>query len=61
MNVNYYVIVEKDEYDDYKKIIDEKKLLILPQKYKKIMILSGKMMTLEQDRVRLVISLGNIL
>lgn len=35
MNVNYYVIVEKDEYDDYKKIIDEDKLLILPQKYKK--------------------------
>jgi hypothetical protein len=34
MSINYFVIVEKNEYEDYKKIIDEKKLLILPQKFK---------------------------
>tara|TARA_R100000654_G_C2668677_1_gene125736 strand:+ start:53 stop:1192 length:1140 start_codon:yes stop_codon:yes gene_type:complete len=34
MNVDYRVIVEKNEYDKYKKIIDEKKLLILPEKFK---------------------------
>jgi len=35
MNVNYFVIVEENEYDKYKKIIDKKKLLILPKKFKK--------------------------
>ena len=34
MSVNYFVIVEENEYDDYKKIIDKEKLLILPQKFK---------------------------
>ena len=34
MSVDYFVIVEENEYDDYKKIIDKEKLLILPQKFK---------------------------
>ena len=35
MNVKYKVIVEKNEYNLYKKIINEKNLLILPDEYKK--------------------------
>ena len=34
MGIAYHVIVEKTEYNKYAKIIDKKKLLILPQKYK---------------------------
>ena len=33
MGVNYRIVVEKQEHDNYKKVIDRKKLLILPQKY----------------------------
>ena len=35
MNVPFYLICEKDEFQKYCKILDRKKLLILPQKYKK--------------------------
>ena len=34
MNVPFFVIVEKQEYDNYLQIVDEKQLLILPQHYK---------------------------
>ncbi len=33
MNVNYYIIVEEQEYDDYAKVINPNKILILPQPY----------------------------
>lgn len=33
MNVPYYIIVEKEEYQDYTNVIDKEKVLILPQKY----------------------------
>jgi hypothetical protein len=33
MKVPYHIIVEKQEYDEYSKVIDPKKILILPQKY----------------------------
>ena len=35
MNVDYYMIVEAQEYNDYCKLIDSSKLLILPKKYQK--------------------------
>lgn len=34
MKVDYKVIIEQQDYDDYAKIIDKSKLLILPMKYK---------------------------
>jgi hypothetical protein len=33
MDVNYYIVVEKQEYDNYASVIDENKILILPKKY----------------------------
>lgn len=33
VGVNYYVVVEESEFDDYSSVIDPKKLLILPQTY----------------------------
>ncbi len=33
MKVPYYIIVEKDEYDKYSKVIDKNKIIITPQKY----------------------------
>jgi hypothetical protein len=33
MKVPYYIIVEKQEYDEYSKVINPDKILILPQKY----------------------------
>lgn len=33
MKVPYYIIVEKDEYDNYADVIDKSKILITPQKY----------------------------
>jgi len=33
MNVPFSVIVEADEFDDYAKVVDKSKILILPQKY----------------------------
>ena len=34
MNVPFFIIVEKQEYKDYLNLVDKKKILILPQKYK---------------------------
>ena len=34
MNVPFYIVVEKDEYEHYKNLVDESQLLILPQKHK---------------------------
>ena len=34
MNVPFYVVVEKQEYEQYAKIVDKDQLLILPQSYK---------------------------
>ena len=34
MNVPFKIVVEKQEYENYCKIIDKKNILILPQKYK---------------------------
>ena len=34
MGVDFYMIIEKEEYDNYSKYIDKSKLLILPDKYK---------------------------
>ncbi len=33
MKIDYYIVVEKQEYIKYAKVIDSKKILILPQKY----------------------------
>lgn len=33
MGVPYYIVVEKQDYDNYAKVIDKKKILILPEKY----------------------------
>tara|TARA_R110001592_G_scaffold257111_1_gene520725 strand:- start:14 stop:1159 length:1146 start_codon:yes stop_codon:yes gene_type:complete len=33
MKVPFYMVVEEDQFENYKKIIDEDNLLILPQKY----------------------------
>jgi hypothetical protein len=33
MGVPYFIVVEKSEYDNYAKVIDPKKILILPQEY----------------------------
>ena len=33
MMVPFFVVVEESQFDDYKQIIDEDKLLVLPQKY----------------------------
>jgi len=33
MNVPYHIIVEEDEYDDYRKVINKSKILIVPKKY----------------------------
>lgn len=33
MNVPYHIIVEEDEYDDYRKVINKSKVLIVPKKY----------------------------
>ena len=34
MNVPFYMVVEEHEYDNYKTLVNESQLLILPQKYK---------------------------
>jgi hypothetical protein len=34
MNVNFFIIVEKQEYKNYLNLVDKKQILILPQKYK---------------------------
>ncbi len=33
MNVPFYMVVEEDQFDDYKTLVDEDNLLILPKKY----------------------------
>ena len=33
MGVPYFVVIEQSDYEDYSKVIDYKKLLILPEKY----------------------------
>jgi hypothetical protein len=33
MNVPYYIIIEESEYDEYAKVIDEKKILVTPKRY----------------------------
>lgn len=33
MNVDYFIVVEKSEYDEYAAMIDPNKILILPQEY----------------------------
>lgn len=33
MNINYKIIIEKQEYSEYSKVIDKNKILILPQEY----------------------------
>ena len=33
MNVPYYIVIEKQEYKHYSKVIDKDKILILPKKY----------------------------
>ena len=33
MNVPYSIVIEEQEYDDYAKVIDEKKILVLDKKY----------------------------
>jgi hypothetical protein len=33
INVPYYMVINENEYDQYAKVMDEKKLLIMPQKY----------------------------
>ena len=33
MNVPYFIIVEKEQYDEYANVIDKKKILILDKKY----------------------------
>lgn len=33
MNVPYYIIIDKSEYEQYASVIDKKKILIQPQKY----------------------------
>tara|TARA_Y100001937_G_scaffold127573_1_gene200224 strand:- start:1002 stop:2171 length:1170 start_codon:yes stop_codon:yes gene_type:complete len=35
MQVDYKVIIEQEDYEDYAQVVDPKKLLILPVKYKK--------------------------
>lgn len=34
MNVPFFIIVEKQEYENYLSLVDKKQILILPQKYK---------------------------
>ena len=34
MNVPFFIIVEKQEYENYLNLVDKKQILILPQKYK---------------------------
>lgn len=34
LNVNYHIIVEQQEYDNYARVIEKAKILVLPQKYK---------------------------
>jgi len=34
MGVPYFIIVEKNEYDEYAKVIDKRKILVLPRQYK---------------------------
>ena len=33
MNVPYYIVVESQEFNDYAKVIDHKKILVLPDRY----------------------------
>lgn len=33
MGVPYFIVIEEDDYEDYAKVIDKNKILILPQKY----------------------------
>lgn len=33
MNVPYYIVIEQSDFEDYSKVIDKSKILILPQKY----------------------------
>tara|TARA_R110000751_G_scaffold160757_1_gene266410 strand:+ start:354 stop:1232 length:879 start_codon:yes stop_codon:yes gene_type:complete len=35
MKVPYFIVIEKQEYDDYAAVINPKKILILPEKYQK--------------------------
>lgn len=33
LGIPYYIVVEKDEYDEYASVIDKKNIIVLPQKY----------------------------
>ena len=33
MGVDYNIVVEDHDYDNYAKVIDEKKIIVLPSKY----------------------------
>ncbi len=61
MRVPFHLIVEKDEYENYCKVVDSSKILITPQKYNDEYDTFGMMMIRELDRVRLGTLHGNIL